>query len=73
MTDDQLKALVEALCAPDVRAILTTRPPRLEDERAARVRARDMLLDHISGRRLDAGQRVVAIHAIGRGMGWPAR
>ena len=74
ITDETMQALIDvldAICAPDVRSILTARPPRLEDERAARIKARDLLLDAVAGRRLDAGQRVVAIHAIGKRQGWP--
>lgn len=71
ITDETMQALLDVICAPDVRSILTARPPRLEDERAARIKARDLLLDALAGRRLDAGQRVVAIHAIGKRQGWP--
>jgi len=71
ITDEAMQALLDVICAPDVRSILTARPPRLEDERAARIKARDLLLDALAGRRLDAGQRVVAIHAIGKRQGWP--
>ena len=71
ITDETMQALLDVICAPDVRSILTARPPRLEDERAARIKARDLLLDAVAGRRLDAGQRVVAIHAIGKRQGWP--
>ena len=71
INDETMQALLDIICAPDVRSILTARPPRLEDERSARVRARDLLLDALAGRRLDAGQRVVAIHAVGKRQGWP--
>ena len=73
MTTDQLDALLSLICAPDVRSILTHRPPRLEDERKARIAVRDALLELRAGRKLDAGQRVVAIHAIGKRQGWPIR
>ena len=71
MTTDQLDALLSIICAPDVRSLLTNRPPRLEDERKARIAARDLLLELRAGRKLDAGQRIVAIHSIGRRDGWP--
>lgn len=71
MTTDQLDALLSLICAPDVRSILTNRPPRIEDERKARIAARDLLLELRAGRKLDAGQRIVAIHSIGRRDGWP--
>ncbi len=71
MTTDQLDALLSLICAPDVRSLLTNRPPRLEDERKARIAARDALLELRAGRKLDAGQRIVAIHSIGRRDGWP--
>lgn len=71
MTTDQLDALLSLICAPDVRSLLTNRPPRLEDERKARIAARDLLLELRAGRKLDAGQRIVAIHSIGRRDGWP--
>lgn len=70
MTLDQLDALLGLICAPDVRSILTNRPPRLEDERRARVAARDALLDLRAGRKLNAGERIVAIHGIGRRGAW---
>ena len=72
MTTDQLDALLGLICAPDVRSILTNRPPRLEDERKARIAVRDALLELRAGRKLDAGQRIVAIHGIGRRGGWPS-
>ena len=71
MTTDQLDALLSLVCAPDVRSILTHRPPRLEDERKARIAVRDALLELRAGRRLDAGERIVAIHGIGKRDGWP--
>ena len=71
MTTDQLDALLSLVCAPDVRSILTHRPPRLEDERKARIAVRDALLELRAGRKLDAGERIVAIHGIGRRDGWP--
>ena len=70
MTTDQLDALLSHVSAPDVRSILTNRPPRLEDERKARIAVRDALLDLRAGRKLDAGERIVAIHGIGRRDGW---
>ena len=73
MTTDQLDALLSLVCAPDVRSILTHRPPRLEDERKARIAVRDALLELRAGRRLDAGERIVAIHGIGKRDGWPFR
>lgn len=71
MTTEQLDALLGLICAPDVRSLLTNRPPRLEDERRARVAARDALLDLRAGRKLNAGERIVAIHGIGKREGWP--
>ena len=70
MTLEQLDALLSLVCAPDVRSILTNRPPRLEDERKARIAVRDALLDLRAGRKLDAGERIVAIHVIGKRDGW---
>ena len=70
MTTDQLDALLSLVCAPDVRSILTHRPPRLEDERKARIAVRDALLELRAGRKLNAGERIVAIHGIGRREGW---
>lgn len=70
MTTDQLDALLSIICAPDVRSLLTNRPPRLEDERRARIAARDLLLELRAGRKLNAGERVVAIHGIGKRDGW---
>lgn len=70
MTTDQLDALLSLICAPDVRSILTHRPPRLEDERKARIAVRDALLELRAGRKLDAGERIVAIHGIGKRDGW---
>lgn len=70
MNHDQLDALLGLICAPDVRSLLTNRPPRLEDERRARVAARNALLDLRAGRKLDAGERIVAIHGIGKRQGW---
>lgn len=66
MTPDQLDALLSIICAPDVRSLLTNRPPRLEDERKARIAARDLLLELRAGRKLNAGERIVAIHGIAR-------
>ena len=57
----QLDALLALLVAPDGRAILTHRPTRDRDEREARLRARDMLLDLVAGRRLSEGERLDAI------------
>ena len=71
MTTDQLDALLSQICAPDVRSILTNRPPRIEDERKARMAVRDALLELRAGRKLDAGERIVAIHAVGKRQGWP--
>jgi hypothetical protein len=71
LTTDQLDALLSLICAPDVRSILTHRPPRIEDERKARIAVRDALLELRAGRKLDAGQRIVAIHSIGRRDSWP--
>lgn len=71
MTTDQLDALLSIICAPDVRSLLTNRPPRLEDERKARIAARDLLLELRAGRKLNAGERIVAIHGIGKRDGWP--
>jgi hypothetical protein len=71
LSPEQLDALLSLVCAPDVRSLLTARPPRLEDERRARVAVRDALLELRAGRKLDAGQRIVAIHAIGKRDGWP--
>jgi hypothetical protein len=71
LTTDQLDALLSLICAPDVRSILTHRPPRLEDERKARIAVRDALLELRAGRKLDAGERIVAIHGIGKRDGWP--
>ena len=73
MTLEQLDALLSLVCAPDVRSILTNRPPRLEDERKARIAVRDALLELRAGRKLDAGERIVAIHGIGKRDGWPFR
>ena len=70
MTTDQLDVLLSLICAPDVRSILTNRPPRIEDERKARIAVRDALLDLRAGRKLDAGERIVAIHLIGKRDGW---
>ena len=70
MTTDQLDALLSLICAPDVRSILTNRPPRIEDERKARIAVRDALLELRAGRKLDAGERIVAIHGIGKRDGW---
>ena len=70
MTTDQLDALLSLICAPDVRSILTHRPPRLEDERKARIAVRDALLELRAGRKLDEGERIVAIHGIGKRDGW---
>jgi hypothetical protein len=66
LTTDQLDALLSQICAPDVRSILTNRPPRIEDERKARMAVRDALLELRAGRKLDAGERIVAIHGIGK-------
>jgi len=71
LTTDQLDALLSQICAPDVRSILTNRPPRIEDERKARMAVRDALLELRAGRKLDAGERIVAIHAVGKRQGWP--
>ncbi len=71
MTTDQLDALLSQICAPDVRSILTNRPPRIEDERKARMAVRDALLELRAGRKLDAGERIIAIHGIGKRDGWP--
>jgi hypothetical protein len=56
-----LDALLSILVAPDGRAILTHRPTRDRDEREARRRARDTLLDMVAGRRLSEGERLDAI------------
>jgi hypothetical protein len=56
-----LDALLSILVAPDGRAILTHRPTRDRDERDARRRARDALLDLMAGRRLIEGERLDAI------------
>jgi hypothetical protein len=71
LTTDQLDALLSQICAPDVRSILTNRPPRIEDERKARMAVRDALLELRAGRKLDAGERIIAIHGIGKRDGWP--
>jgi hypothetical protein len=56
-----LDVLLSLLVAPDGRAILTHRPTRDRDEREARRRARDALLDLMAGRRLTEGERLDAI------------
>ena len=56
-----LDALLSILVAPDGRAILTHRPTRDRDEREARRRARDALLDLVAGRKLTEGERLDAI------------
>jgi hypothetical protein len=57
----QIDALLSILVAPDGRAILTHRPTRDCDEREARRRARDALLDLVAGRKLTEGERLDAI------------
>jgi len=57
----QLDALLSILVAPDGRAILTHRQTRDRDEREARLRARNALLDLVAGRRLTEGERLDAI------------
>lgn len=63
VTARDLRDVIALLVAPDARAILTHRPTRDRDEREARRRARDALLDLVHGRRLTEGERLAAIRA----------